>query len=298
MPEPLVTVIIATYNRASIVPRAVRSVQAQTRRDWKLLVVDDASPDDTESAIRSFEDDRIHYIRASENGGASRARNIGLDRAQGRYIAFLDDDDEWLPKKLERQIQAVESSDLERVGAVICGRVVRNIDGDRKVFEHGMLGRPFEQLLAPRTGISTSGIMLTRASVAAGIRFDESLTNAEDHDLLIQVVKAFDIECVPEPLYILHRDDHIERMYDAPGIARGVNGFLRKYDAELRARPFMRAMYYRRLAFALASDRKRKAALVAILKSVRARPFDPRVLKEFLFLISNLVQPKKRSDQD
>ena len=139
--------------------------------------------------------------------------------------------------------------------------------------------------------------MLTRVPVATGIRFDESLTNAEDHDLLIQVVKAFDIECVPEPLYILHRDDHIERRYDAPGIVDGLNGFLRKYDAELRARPFLRAMYYRRMAFALANDRKRKAALVAMLKSVRARPFDPRVHKELLTLIANLVQPKKRSDQ-
>ena len=101
---PLVTVIIPTYNRANQISRAIHSVQAQSYKHWELLIVDDASNDDTAKIISNIADSRIQYIRHETNQGAAAARNTALAQAKGEYIAFLDSDDEWIPAKLEKQV--------------------------------------------------------------------------------------------------------------------------------------------------------------------------------------------------
>lgn len=99
-----------TYNCGKYIAESIQSVQAQTIRDWELLIVDDCSSDDTEEVVRQFSgcDDRIHYEKLSQNSGPAVARTQALRKARGRYIAFLDSDDLWLPQKLERQIEFME----------------------------------------------------------------------------------------------------------------------------------------------------------------------------------------------
>jgi len=94
-----VSIVLPTYNRGDVIRRAIDSVVAQTFVDWELLVIDDGSEDETREAVVGI-DDRVHYIR-QQNGGTYVARNNGLARARGRYITFLDSDDEWLPHFLE-----------------------------------------------------------------------------------------------------------------------------------------------------------------------------------------------------
>ncbi len=106
--NPTVSVIIPTYNRANLVSRAIKSVLNQTYQDFEIIVVDDCSEDNTEEIVKSFNDSRIRYIKHKKNKGGSAARNTGIKRARGKYIAFLDDDDEWLPSKLEKQIMLFE----------------------------------------------------------------------------------------------------------------------------------------------------------------------------------------------
>ena len=93
--NPRVSVVITTYNRASLLPRAVYSVLAQTYEDYELVIVDDCSTDDTPEVVRTFADSRIRAIRHADNMGQSAAVNTGIRLARGEYIAFLDDDDEW-----------------------------------------------------------------------------------------------------------------------------------------------------------------------------------------------------------
>src|SRR5438132_12765470 len=107
---PTVSVIIATHNRARLLRRAIHSVLAQTFEDWELLVVDDGSTDNTETIAVSLQDLRICYLRHEVNRGLSAARNTGIRISRGEYVAFLDDDDEWLPKKLERELEVFRSS--------------------------------------------------------------------------------------------------------------------------------------------------------------------------------------------
>lgn len=117
---PLVSVVIPTYNRAEFLPRAVESVLRQTVDDFELIVVDDASTDDTEAVVERFDDPRVEYVRHGTNRGGSAARNTGIERSSGEYIAFLDSDDEWYPRKLERQVEELRSRSDEWV-ATYCG---------------------------------------------------------------------------------------------------------------------------------------------------------------------------------
>src|SRR5690349_5298733 len=101
MRESLISVIIPTYNRSTVLSRAIGSVLAQRSVDWELIIVDDGSTDGTENVARKFlNDGRVSFIRL-ENGGAPRARNAGLKQARGEWIVFLDSDDELLPGYFE-----------------------------------------------------------------------------------------------------------------------------------------------------------------------------------------------------
>jgi len=101
--NPTVSVIIPTYNRAHLLDRAIRSVLDQTYQDFELIVVDDGSSDPTAEVIATFADPRIYYLRHEKNRGAAAARNTGIEASQGDYVAFLDSDCEWLPKKLLKE---------------------------------------------------------------------------------------------------------------------------------------------------------------------------------------------------
>jgi teichuronic acid biosynthesis glycosyltransferase TuaG len=110
---PLVSVITAAYNAEAFIAGTIASVQAQSLSDWEMLVADDASGDRTAAIVAAVaaEDDRVRLIRLPQNGGVARARNAALAAARGRFIAFLDSDDLWLPQKLERQVAFMKAKE-------------------------------------------------------------------------------------------------------------------------------------------------------------------------------------------
>lgn len=105
----LVSIIMPSYNTAQYIADSIRSVQAQTYKNWELLIVDDCSSDNSDDVVAPFlSDARIRYLKNEVNGGAAVSRNYALREAKGRWIAFLDSDDLWHPEKLERQILFME----------------------------------------------------------------------------------------------------------------------------------------------------------------------------------------------
>jgi glycosyltransferase involved in cell wall biosynthesis len=94
-----------TYNRAALIRETIASITGQTFSDFELILIDDGSNDNTESVVRQFRDNRIKYIRIPHSGRPSVPRNVGLDVASGRYVAFMDSDDLWHPSKLEKQMR-------------------------------------------------------------------------------------------------------------------------------------------------------------------------------------------------
>jgi len=136
--NPNVSVIVATYNRANFIDRAIKSILNQIYQDFEIIIVDDGSSDNTEEIIKGYKDKRIIYIKHKKNQGISTARNTGIKRAKGEYIAFLDSDDEWFPEKLERQVVLLQNESSE-VGVVYSD--LRYIDEN---------GKDMNKLLNPR----------------------------------------------------------------------------------------------------------------------------------------------------
>ena len=105
-----VSVIIPTYNREGILGRSIESVLNQTYTEFELIIVDDGSTDNTRQLVENIHDDRISYYYVKNNSGAAAARNYGIERAEGEYIAFQDSDDYWHSDKLEKQMKVMESN--------------------------------------------------------------------------------------------------------------------------------------------------------------------------------------------
>jgi glycosyltransferase involved in cell wall biosynthesis len=101
----LVSVIMPTYNCAAFISDTIKSVQSQTYTNWEIIIVDDCSADNTKEVVDAFNDSRIRYFKNAQNSGAALSRNWAIREAKGRWIAFLDSDDLWLPNKLEHQLK-------------------------------------------------------------------------------------------------------------------------------------------------------------------------------------------------
>ncbi len=158
---PLVSIITPSWNVEGLIEETIRSVQAQSFEDWELLIADDCSTDRTPEIIAAIgaRDPRVKLIRQARNGGPALARQAAIDRAEGRYLAFLDSDDLWLPRKLERQLAFAREK-----GAALSYTAFRRIDE-----AHEVTGRLIEvpasltygQLLK-NTAIATLTAMIDR----------------------------------------------------------------------------------------------------------------------------------------
>ncbi|PER82243.1 glycosyltransferase family 2 protein [Bacillus cereus] len=112
--KPCISIITPSYNASSFIKETIQSVQSQTYKNWEMIIIDDVSKDNTCELIKEEikKDNRIRLIELQENGGAAIARNTGINCAKGKYIAFLDSDDLWLPEKLEKQVAFMQNNDL------------------------------------------------------------------------------------------------------------------------------------------------------------------------------------------
>lgn len=275
---PKVTVVITTYNRSGLLPRAVDSVLAQTYTDYEVIIVDDCSSDDTQDVIAGFDDPRIRSFRHDRNMGQSAAQNTGILNAKGEYVAFLDDDDEYLPVNLEARVHRMEKASPE-VGLVYGWKdEVDDSTGEvRPNSRHMLEGDLFEHLLALKYLASTPDIMV-RKSIALEIdSFDERLGAGEDFLFVAQVAQRSHIAVVPEVIANFHSGHGHARKTDLT-----VEGDLRRYRffriymsvfaEELGKRPKVKASVLRRSAMAEFRCRNWRASLLAAGASLRLDP--------------------------
>lgn len=195
-----ISVIIPTYNRAHLITRAIDSVREQTYDNLEIIVVDDASTDNTEAVVTCLGDHRIIYKKLAENGGAAHARNVGVECAGGELIAFLDSDDCWHPKKLEKQM--VYWRGHPEFSMVYCPFRVHLKTGSEQfpVKEMGILeGRLFSALLV-RNSIGTPTMLLSKESFLAVGGFDTSLRSLEDWDFVLRFSREYCIGYLDEVL--------------------------------------------------------------------------------------------------
>ena len=271
--SPFFSVIIPVFNRARVLPGAIDSVLAQSDQDFEIIVVDDGSSDNPAAVVADFGDPRIQYVR-KENGGGGSARNRGIDLAQGRFIAFLDSDDVFLPHHLAAMRRLVEGE--------------RNVAGyARMIVERGR-GRAFlkpprairagehmaHYLLCDRGFIPTITLVVA-AETAKRVRYNESLPFAQDTDFAIRLFLAGNRFVMAEEPGAVWRD-----LPDPGRASAGRKGWrLRNWLEDLKPRIPKKAYHGGRgwmIAKGLAPFNKSKA-LRLYLTALRHRCYSPRM---------------------
>ena len=199
-----VSVVVPTFNRKETLPRALESIQRQTYDDLETIVVDDGSTDGTRALI-SEQFQSITYIKHKENSGGSAARNTGIQAATGRYIAFLDSDDEWKPEKIERQVEYLQRRD-EEWGAVYTGfEKVRN-GKTEFVRSPSAAGDIYKRQLSRDFVGPTSTVLVRKRCFDAVGGFREDLPARQDYEMWLRISKEFEFGHVDDLLTILHTD--------------------------------------------------------------------------------------------
>ena len=192
----LISIVTPTFNRAKLLAKAIESVRSQSYRSWEMLIWDDGSSDDTPQIVPTYHDPRIRYYRGPNRGQAS-ARNQALQNAKGEYIAFLDDDDQWLPGKLARQVQILDRFEEADVlfanfkNVDLVNQTVRlSFDANRDILarmkteplEPGvhLIRDGFAESLSQRNIVLPSSTIMRRKICVAVGPFNEHLRGAED----------------------------------------------------------------------------------------------------------------------
>jgi glycosyltransferase involved in cell wall biosynthesis len=210
--SPFFSVIIPTHNRAGLLEQALQSVLEQTFTDFEVIVVDDHSTDDTQARLARYDDPRLTYFLNDHSRGGAGARNAGIARAKGQWIAFLDDDDVWLPQKLERQHQKIVTVSAE-VGLVYTGYATYDFQRDRILaeFQPQKAGWILDDLLYENCITGFCGVVIRADLLKAVGGLDELLPSRQDIDLYVQIAQRAAIAYVAETLFYI-RKGHAERV--------------------------------------------------------------------------------------
>jgi glycosyltransferase involved in cell wall biosynthesis len=194
---PTVSIILPTFNRLPFLREAVESVMAQTHQDWELIVADDGSDEETLQYLAALEQmPRVRVLRLTHSGNPSAVRNAALREAHGKYIAFLDSDDIWMPHKLTMQLAAHAAcaergwsyTALERIDAA--GAPMRDRQGGRWIAHEGAI---FEQLLTIEAAVATPSVLVEKRLLQLAGGFDEQQRYFEDYDLWLRLSLLSDV---------------------------------------------------------------------------------------------------------
>lgn len=198
MSTPQISVVITTYKRPHLLPRAIASVLSQDVSNFEILVVDDEPSAAAAEAVAKFADPRIHYLAHKKNRGLSAARNTGINASSSPYITFLDDDDEFMPGRLRLHIEALDQTP-SNIAVASCYEEIVNQNGATRIRAFDLNGSVLGALR--RQDIVHAQMLTVRREVfdTVGL-FDEALPHHEDLDMALRLAVAFKWITVTEPL--------------------------------------------------------------------------------------------------
>ena len=210
---PIISVIIPAFGEPLYLEKAIKSVQNQTISDWELIIVDDNNPNSeyrtkTESLVSSFlPDKRIVYLKHPENRNGSAARNTGFRNSVGKYISFLDSDDEYMPKRLEKCLTLLDKQS-NNVAAVYTGCEFRRRGKTYHVEKRITSGNFLIDTLACRFMLGTGSNIFVRRCVIEELHgFDESFLRHQDYEFFVRLFERYSIVSIQEPLVIKNNDN-------------------------------------------------------------------------------------------
>lgn len=203
----LVSVVIPVYNRIDTIEKAVESVQKQTYKNVEIIIIDDGSTDGTDDMLKKLaESENNIRIFIQDHKGANAARNFGIEKSNGEFIAFQDSDDEWLPDKLEKQIRYMEE---ERLAACYCPFYLYSLN-EKQIFPEDYQNRKkYEQelmkVLKCYNVVSTQTLVIRRHIVSEVGIFDEDMPRFQDYEYVIRIIQKKKIGYISEPLVKVFR---------------------------------------------------------------------------------------------
>lgn len=205
---PLVSVILPTYNCANFLPASIGSILSQTYHSYEIIVIDDGSTDNTKEVLVPFIQ-RITYINLEQNKGLPAARNVGIRSAQGKYIAFIDADDLWMPEKLQTDIEYFGK--YQDAGMVYS--LHTNIDAEGCVLDGALkkrlpAGNIFNQLFSEQNFIIASSVIVRKEVFETTGLFDEQLFNCQDWDMWLRIAFYFKVAGINKPLVKYRHNPH------------------------------------------------------------------------------------------
>lgn len=207
-----VSVIIPTYNRAASLERAIKSVLEQSYRNFELIIIDDGSTDNTQQIIHRYRHKMRFYSQLHR--GVSAARNLGLEKAEGTWVAFLDSDDYWLPTKLQRQMAFLRQNPHLMVAQTDEQWIRKGVPVNPMRKHQKYSGWIFERCL-PLCIISPSAVIVHQKVFNTIGVFDESFPVCEDYDLWLRVTLKYEVGLLPEKLIVKTggHSDQLSRKY-------------------------------------------------------------------------------------
>jgi len=275
MSAPLVSVILPTCNRAALLAEALASVAAQTVPDWECIVADDGSTDGTAGVLAGTADQRVRCLALAHSGNPAVPRNAALAVARGRWLAFLDDDDLWMPEKLARQLRLLEAS-----GRRWSYTGFRKVDGQgreswRSTPDRLPDGHILDALLETRAAIALPTVMAARDLVEQVGGFDVSLRTREDYGLWLMLAERAPVAVTAERLTIVR--DHPGRVFRPEANRMSLILYARWLDRVTE--PGLRRVCRRRMAETYLTEARRDWAggrrLGSLRALVQAARFDP-----------------------
>ena len=282
MAAPETSVLIPTYDQPDYLLEALASVFAQTHTDFEVVVVDDGSPPSTAEALEPHRH-RIRYVRREERGGPASAKNTGLAGCRGRYVAFLDHDDLWMPDKLEVQVGAMGGAAGAPGAAVSYSRyeitgTTHRPSGPRPHEGEGRSGHLLDHLLQ-RTLIRTSSCLVVEREALLGAGpFREDLPVADDYEMLLRLARRHEFLYVDRVL-AWHRQHAAAASADEAAKDRDMITILREWDGDADLSTAGRRALRHRLGRHLARlgrhewrDGRRAEALSNVFRGIRLRP--------------------------
>ncbi|MTT32162.1 glycosyltransferase [Terrilactibacillus sp. BCM23-1] len=225
-----ISVIIPTYNREKLLYGAINSLKDQTYNNIEIIIVDDCSNDNTEQMVmeEKLKDHRIVYVKHNKNMGAPQARNTGISKSTGEFIAFLDSDDQWLPSKLEKQMKIFQKK--KKVGVVYTGIINVSNNGIRNKTTPKFNGQILNELLIRNCVGTTSTVMIRKNLLVKTGGFDSNLPSCQDWDLWVRLAQISNFDFVDESLVVFNEHDGDRITTNIKSVLDGHIRFYEKYD--------------------------------------------------------------------
>jgi glycosyltransferase involved in cell wall biosynthesis len=253
----------------------------QSYVDYEIIVVDDHSTDNTVKIIKKFKDVRLKAIFREQSGGGAAARNSGLAVAKGKYIAFLDDDDEWFPDKLRLQLDKFEQ---EREAALVYTGAFHVLQKDNRILKVVIpekRGDVYQDLLLENFIGTTSSIMVRREALEQIGFFDPALPACQDWDLCLRIARKFPVDVVSAPLlrFYIHP---VRITHNLTSRISGKEFIFNKYSFDIQRDRKVLGKHRQVMGRLLCHDGQMRRGRQLLLLALRATPFNLMVWKHLL----------------